>query len=359
MEVTKPKRIVEFNREDHAHTRYNPLKGEWILVSPHRMKRPWRGQEEDAPEENIPEFEPKNPLCPGVIRPNGQVNPNYQSTFLFNNDFPALLENVPNVPPSSDPLFQMDSATGTCRVMCLHPKSNITLPLMTVPEIREVIDKWIEELTELGKKYVWVQIFENKGAIMGCSNPHPHCQIWASSFFPNEPRIKEHYQLEYYKKYRRPLLMDYVDKELEKKERIVTENADWVVVVPYWAVWPYETMLLPKTHIKRFTDVNSMQRDSLAAIIKVLTSKYDNLFKTSFPYSMGWHGAPTGPKLDEDVSHWVFHGLYYPPLLRSATVKKFMVGYEMLAQSQRDLTQEQAAEKLRNLPHIHYKETNK
>lgn len=243
--------------------------------------------------------------------------------------------------------------------MCFHPKSDVTLPLMTVPEIREVIDRWIEELAELGNKYIWVQIFENKGAIMGCSNPHPHCQIWASSFLPNEPRIKEHYQLEYYKQFKRPLLMDYVAKELEKKERIVTENADWVVVVPYWAVWPYETMLLPKTHLKRFTDLNSNQRDSLAAIIKVLTSKYDNLFNTSFPYSMGWHGAPTGPKLQEDVSHWVFHGIYYPPLLRSATVKKFMVGYEMLAQSQRDLTQEQAAEQLRNLSDIHYKETKK
>ncbi|PSN42530.1 putative galactose-1-phosphate uridylyltransferase [Blattella germanica] len=348
---------MEFNREDHVHVRYNPLKGEWVLVSPHRTKRPWSGQLEDVPEENIPEFDPKNPLCPGVTRPNGMVNPKYESTFVFTNDFPALLEDVPSPNSSEDPLFQMGQAQGTCRVMCFHPKSNITLPLMTVADIRAVIDKWVEQLEDLGKKYLWVQIFENKGSIMGCSNPHPHCQIWASAFFPNEPRIKDHYQLEYYQKYKRPLLMDYVTKELEKKERIVTQNADWVVVVPYWAVWPYETMLLPKTHLKRFTDLNSKQRDSLAAIIKVLTSKYDNLFKTSFPYSMGWHGAPTGPKWKEDSSHWVFHGIYYPPLLRSATIKKFMVGFEMLAQCQRDLTQEQAAEKLRNLPDIHYKET--
>ncbi|XP_021929002.1 probable galactose-1-phosphate uridylyltransferase [Zootermopsis nevadensis] len=332
--------IMEFNRDEHAHTRYNPLKGEWVLVSPHRTKRPWCGQVEDGPDEGIPEFDPKNPLCPGVMRHIGQVNPNYKSTFTFTNDYPALLEDVPSPPPSSDPLFQMESAQGTCRVMCFHPKSNITLPLMTVSEIRDIIDKWIEELTELGKKYIWVQIFENKGAIMGCSNPHPHCQIWASGFFPNEPRIKEHYQLEYYKKFKRPLLMDYVSKELEKKERIVTENVDWVVVVPYWAVWPYETMLLPKTHLKRFSDLKSKQRDSLASIIKCVS------------------GAPTGPKLYEDVSHWVFHGVYYPPLLRSATIKKFMVGYEMLAQCQRDLTQEQAAEKLRNVPDIHYKQEN-
>nr|CAD7260413.1 unnamed protein product [Timema shepardi] len=346
---------MEFNRNDHSHQRYNPLKGEWVLVSPHRTKRPWSGQVEPPAEEEHPEFDPKNPLCPGVTRANGEVTPVYKSTCIFNNDFPALLKDVPSPPKSEDPLFQMGPAQGECRVICFHPKSNITLPLMTIDEIRAVIDRWVEETNSLGTKYLWVQIFENRGDIMGCSNPHPHCQIWASSFFPNEPRIKDFHQKEYFKEHGRPLLMDYVAKELEKKERIVIQNSDWLVVVPFWAMWPYETMVLPKTHLQRFTDLSKSQRTSLAEIIKLLGIKYDNLFKISFPYSMGWHGAPTGPKLKEDNSHWVFHGIYYPPLLRSATIKKFMVGYEMLAQGQRDLTQEQAAEKLRELPEFHYK----
>ncbi|XP_046673667.1 galactose-1-phosphate uridylyltransferase isoform X2 [Homalodisca vitripennis] len=286
------------------------------------------------------------------------VNPNYESTFVFNNDFPALLEDVPSPPESENDLFQMAAARGVCRVMCFHPKSNITLPLMSQMEIRAVIDKWVDETAELGKNHDWVQIFENKGAIMGCSNPHPHCQIWASSFIPNEPRIKDGNLLNYYKKHGRPLLIDYMEQEIEKEERVVVSNHDWVVVVPFWAVWPYETMVLPKSYVQRFTDLNDNQKQSLADIIKQITTKYDNLFKSSFPYSMGWHGAPTGSKLNEDNSHWVFHGLFYPPLLRSATVKKFMVGYEMLAQSQRDLTAEQAAKILRQLPIIHYSITD-
>ncbi|KAG8328755.1 hypothetical protein J6590_102344, partial [Homalodisca vitripennis] len=255
-----------------------------------------------------------------------EVNPNYESTFVFNNDFPALLEDVPSPPESENDLFQMAAARGVCRVMCFHPKSNITLPLMSQMEIRAVIDKWVDETAELGKNHDWVQIFENKGAIMGCSNPHPHCQIWASSFIPNEPRIKDGNLLNYYKKHGRPLLIDYMEQEIEKEERVVVSNHDWVVVVPFWAVWPYETMVLPKSYVQRFTDLNDNQKQSLADIIKQITTKYDNLFKSSFPYSMGWHGAPTGSKLNEDNSHWVFHGLFYPPLLRSATVKKFMVG---------------------------------
>lgn len=346
---------MEFNINDHQHVRYNPLKGEWVLVSPHRMKRPWSGQVEDQKDDNIPEFDPKNPLCPGVVRANGQINPKYESTFVFPNDFPALLEDVPSPPVSDDPLFQMGSAKGCCRVICFHPKSNISLPLMTVDEIRTVINTWIGEMNTLGKLYDWVQIFENKGAIMGCSNPHPHCQIWSSSFLPNEARIKDHYQLEYFKKHKVPLLMDYMQKEVQKKERIVIENDHWIVVVPFWAVWPFETMVLPKSHIKRLTDLNDKQKTSLADIIKSLTTKYDNLFHTSFPYSMGWHGAPTGSRKQDDASHWVFHGLYYPPLLRSATIKKFMVGYELLAQSQRDLTAEQAADRLRKQCNVHYK----
>lgn len=346
---------MAFQPTEHQHVRFNPLRGDWILVSPHRMKRPWAGQVEKPVGEDIPAHDPKNPLCPGVVRPNGEVNPNYESTFVFTNDFPAMLEEVPAPQESNDPLFQSAPARGTCRVMCFHPKSNLTLPLMTCQEIKTVIDEWIKQMLDLGKKYTWVQIFENKGAVMGCSNPHPHCQIWASSFMPNEPKLKDTNQKDYFAKYGRPMLMDYVNRELEKKERLVVTNDDWVVVVPYWAVWPYETMVLPRRHVSRMTDLTETEKTSLADIVKKLTTKYDNLFECSFPYSMGWHGAPTGPCLQDDVQHWVFHGSYYPPLLRSATVKKFMVGYEMLAQAQRDLTAEQAADKLRALPEVHYK----
>lgn len=348
---------VSFEPSEHQHVRFNPLRGDWILVSPHRMKRPWAGQVEEVIEEDIPDHDPKNPLCPRVTRPSGEVNPDYEATFVFTNDFPALLKDVPSPPETDDPLFRAGQALGTCRVMCFHPHANITLPLMSKKQIKAVIDRWIMELDDLGKKYVWVQIFENKGAIMGCSNPHPHCQIWASSFMPNEPQLKDANQKKYFLEHGTPMLMDYVVRELEKKERLVLLNDHWVVVVPYWAVWPYETMVLPRRHVTRMTELSSTEKDSLADIIKRLTTIYDNLFNCSFPYSMGWHGAPTGPRLESDERHWVFHGCYYPPLLRSATVKKFMVGYEMLAQAQRDLTAEQAAQRLKSLPEVHYKLT--
>lgn len=347
-----------FDPQDHQHIRYNPLKDDWVLVCPHRMKRPWKGQVEKPQEEDIPRHDPKNSLCPGARRSNGEVNPDYDSTFVFTNDFPALLEEgpAPGEAESDNPLFRAAEAKGTCKVMCFHPWSDITLPLMSVPEVRNVIDKWVEISTELGQKYTWVQIFENRGAVQGCSNPHPHCQIWASSFFPNEPAVKHWTQLRYYEKYKKPMLLDYVQQELQKKERIVLENDDWVWLVPYWAVWPYETMLLPKRHVLRIEDLSNSERNSLALIMKQLLTKYDNLFEVSFPYSMGWCGAPTGNYLKEDNSHWQLHAVYYPPLLRSATVKKFMVGYEMCALAQRDLTAEQAAEKLMKLPDVHYKD---
>nr|XP_034838991.1 probable galactose-1-phosphate uridylyltransferase isoform X1 [Maniola hyperantus] len=340
--------MQEFEATEHQHTRYNPLKDEWILVSPHRCKRPWSGQTEQAPEEQPPD--PNNPLRAGAVRSSGQKNPKYTSTYVFPNDFPALLERVPEPPAPEHPLFQVAQAKGTCRVMCFHPDSAMTIPLMSVKEILAVIEEWINQLQELGRRYTWVQIFENKGAVMGCSNPHPHCQIWASSFLPNEPRVKERCQKEYYTKFGKPLLVDYLVQEMKKKERIVIQNSEWVALVPYWAAWPYETMLLPiNNRPQRMSDLNEDQKTSLAEIMRQLCTKYDNLFHCSFPYSMGWHGAPTGPtRKPGDAPHWLFHGIYLPPLLRSATVKKFMVGYEMLAQPQRDLTPEQAADKLRN-----------
>lgn len=330
--------------------RYNPLKDDWVLVSPHRALRPWSGQVETASIEVIPKFDPKNPLCPGVTRANGIVTPNYTSTYVFTNDFPALLEEGPEPEASDDPLFQTKAAKGTCRVICYHPHSDVYFTNLNLKEVIAVIDEWTNQLKELGKKYQWVQIFENRGAMMGCSNPHPHCQIWASTFLPNEPRIKDLNLRKYYDMYKRPMLQDYVEKEVKKEERIIYKNEEWVVVVPYWAVWPFETMVLPKRQVQRLTDLDDKQKQSLATTLQVVVAKYDNLFKCNFAYSMGWHGAPTGEKMDENQPHWTFHGIYLPPLLRSATVKKFMVGYELLAQAQRDFTSEKAAALLREQP---------
>ncbi|KAM7362201.1 galactose-1-phosphate uridylyltransferase [Cochliomyia hominivorax] len=340
---------MSFKPTEHQHRRLNPLNGQWILVCPHRMLRPWSGQQELPQKNNLLEFDPSNPLCPGVTRPNGFTNPLYKDTFVFTNDFPALLEDVPSPPISDDPLFQAEGARGTCRVMCFHPKSNLTIPLMSLSSIENVIREWIKEYNKLSHKYTWVQIFENKGSAMGCSNPHPHCQIWACSFLPSEPQIKNDYLQKYFDIYKRPLLDDYVVKELEKKERIVIKNSDWVVLVPYWATWPFETMIISRNRNKRINDLTIDQQKNLAIVIKQLTTKYDNLFKCSFPYTMGFHGAPTGDMSTNDDSHWTLHAIYYPPLLRSATVRKFMVGFELLCQSQRDLTPEQAAQRLMEL----------
>ncbi|XP_074922917.1 galactose-1-phosphate uridylyltransferase isoform X3 [Chelonoidis abingdonii] len=227
------------------------------------------------------------------------------------------------------------------KVMCFHPWSDLTLPLMSLAEIRAVIDKWVELTVELGASYPWVQIFENKGAMMGCSNPHPHCQVWASNFLPNEAQLEDRTQRQHLQERGVPLLLEYARLEAQRKERLVVENADWLVVVPYWAVWPFQTLLLPRRHVCRLQELSDSEKDSLASIMKRLLTKYDNLFEVSFPYSMGWHGAPTGPRLGADCGHWQLHAHYYPPLLRSAAVRKFMVGYEMLAQAQRDLTPEQ------------------
>ena len=341
-----------FEPTDHPHRRYNPLTDQWVLVSPHRAKRPWQGQQEKVNEEQKPSHDPNCYLCPRNKRITGELNPDYHKPYVFKNDFSALLEDTPAPQNNDNPLFQSSQARGESHVICFSPDHSKTLPLLTALEIEEVIKVWQEQLRELGQKYQWVQIFENKGAAMGCSNPHPHGQIWANSFLPNEVAREDKAQRQYYEKYGSVLLVDYVQQELVRKERIVVETEHWVVVVPYWAVWPFETLLLPKAQVKRLTELTDAQAKDLAVILKKLTTKYDNLFETSFPYSMGFHAAPFN---GEENDHWQLHAHFYPPLLRSATVRKFMVGYEMLGESQRDLTAEQAAERLRALSEIHYK----
>lgn len=350
--------VENASASQQPHRRFNPLKNEWLIVSPHRCNRPWSGQTEKTMDDVVPEFDPKNPLCPGVRRSSGKVNENYERTFVFENDFPALLPDskwAPNDDGETHPLFQSSSIEGECRVMCFHRRSDLQLATMDLSDVRAVIECWQDQMKDLGPKYDWVQIFENKGAVMGCSNPHPHCQIWAGNFLPNEPKTKDVSQKIYYDREKTPMLMEYVREELKRKERIVVENERWLAVVPFWAVWPYETMILPKRHLLRITDVDDDEKQKLAEIMQKLLIKYDNLFKCTFPYSMAWHGAPTGKFLNENCDHWTLHAVYLPPLLRSSTVKKFMAGYEMVCEPQRDLTPEMAAETLRNLPSIHYK----
>jgi len=339
---------------DHPHRRFNPLTGEWVLVSPHRTQRPWQGQREESTGDERPAFDPGCYLCPGNTRAAGEKNSDYTDTFVFTNDFPALLPGATRDGNPVDPLFRREDVSGTCRVICFSPRHDLTLPEMELPAIRKVVDLWAEQVQDLGRQYRWVQVFENKGAVMGCSNPHPHGQVWASDSLPNEPAKEDRQQAVYKSECGTPLLVDYLQREVETGERIVVENDHWVALVPYWATWPFETLLLPRRHVARLDDLDNSERDNLAVALKRLLTRYDNLFETSFPYSMGWHGAPFS---DGDLSHWQLHAHFYPPLLRSASVKKFMVGYEMLAESQRDLTAEQAAARLRDASEKHYRQT--
>jgi len=346
---------MEFNPVDHPHRRYNPLTNQWILVSPHRAKRPWSGQVDDAPTESLPSYDANCFLCPTNTRISGDKNPDYEGTYVFANDFAALMTDTPDAPPSDNPLFKTMGARGLARVICFSPDHNKTLPELPVEKIRGVVDTWDAQMEELGKDYLWVQAFENKGAMMGCSQPHPHGQIWANSFLPNEIERKDKNLRAYYEKNGTNLLVDYAQAEMQDGARTVVETQYWIAVVPYWAAWPFETMLMPKRHVKRMHDLSEDEKNDLALAIKKLTSRYDNLFECAFPYSMGWHYAPFF-KDGRDIEHWQLHACYYPPLLRSATVRKFMVGYEMLAESQRDLTAEQAAARLQALSDIHFKE---
>ncbi len=331
---------------EQPHRRYNILTGDWVLVSPHRTKRPWQGKTEKITKEVKLNHDPNCYLCKGNTRANGKVNPDYESTYVFQNDFAALIDG-PQANYEND-LLLAKSESGICRVVCFSPNHGLTLAELETGNIVKVIETWQDQYQELSanSNINHIQIFENKGAIMGCSNPHPHGQIWAQASIPQETLKKSIQQKKHWEQKKQSLLSRYLSQELEIGERIIAENEHFVSLVPFWAVWPYETMIIPKRHLQNITQMNKEEQKSFAESIKVLTQKMDRIFDTSFPYSSGIHQSPTN---DDDNDHWHWHMSFYPPLLRSATVKKFMVGYEMFGEPQRDISAEMAANKLRDL----------
>lgn len=333
--------------QDYSHKRYNILTGEWVLVSPHRAKRPWQGQNEAVNNEKRPTYDDKCYLCAGNTRINGEVNPKYEDVFIFTNDFAALQSDSPTF-SVNDGLLVAESETGICKVICFSPDHSKSLAAMPSEEIQKVVYAWQEQYKELGSnpKINYVQIFENKGAVMGCSNPHPHGQIWSQSTLPNEVDKKNTQQLNYFNNNNSSLLGDYLTQELEKNERIIFENEGFVVLVPFWAIWPFEAMIVPKRHMSNISEMVDTETLQYAEAIAILTKAYDKIFNTSFPYSSGIHQSPTD---GNDNKHWHWHMSFYPPLLRSASVKKFMVGYEMFGSPQRDITAESAVKMIKAL----------
>ena len=334
--------MTGFDPLDHPHRRRNLLTGRWVLVSPHRAKRPWQGDVGETAPRGGPAHDPACHLCPGNHRAGGQTNPAYDATYVFANDFPALLADTP-APPTDDDVFVAAAARGTARVICYSPDHGKTLADLDTPAVRALVDTWADQSAELGAIYGYVQVFENKGAMMGCSSPHPHGQIWASDFVPSELADEDREQAAWHRDHGATLLDTVAARELAAGDRVLAQNDHWLAVVPFWAAWPFEVLLIARDAVARLDDLDDAARDALARMLRVITGHYDALFDCSMPYSMGWHQAPgQGP-----APHWRLHAHFYPPLLRSATVRKFMVGYEMLAEPQRDLTPEVAAARLR------------
>ena len=333
--------------QDFSHKRFNILTGEWVLVSPHRAKRPWQGQNEDISNEQRPSHDINCYLCAGNKRINGEKNPKYKDVFVFTNDFAALQTTSPKF-SVNEGLFKAESEQGICKVVCFSPDHSKSLADMALEDINKIVYTWQKEYTKLGNNDMinYVQIFENKGAVMGCSNPHPHGQIWGESSLPNEAYKKDKQQRDYFNKNKSSLLGDYLKQELETNERIIYQNDDFVVLIPFWAIWPFETMIVPKQQHANITKISQQENLGFADAISKITKAYDKLFECSFPYSSGIHQSPTN---GETNVHWHWHMSFYPPLLRSATVKKFMVGYEMFGSPQRDITAEQAAYRLKSL----------
>ena len=342
----------------HPHRRYNPLTGDWVLVSPHRTQRPWQGQVERAARKERPSYDPACYLCPGNARAGGVRNPTYTSTFVFGNDFAALRPDVPAAPIEADGGRVAVGERGVCRVVCFSPDHSLTLSRMEVNAIGEVVKTWTDQYVELGAlNFIrHVQIFENRGEMMGASNPHPHGQIWASESLPNEPAKEDAAQRRYHESGKGCLLCDYLAAESAAGERLVCQNEAFTALVPFWAVWPFETLIVSHRHLRALDELAAGEAPALADILKRVTTRYDNLFEAAFPYSMGFHQRPTeAPPADASAyPYFHFHAHFYPPLLRSATVRKFMVGFELLGGPQRDITPESAAERLRAVSEVHY-----